>query len=147
MKYRRERFVDSSGFSLIELIIAIAIFSIGILAISLMQAKAIQGNHQANNMTLAVTVMSDHIERLMNESYASSDLTVGTHNSTAIMPAGVQSCSWTVTEWGSDGSDNDSDGLTDEADEQDIKAIDVTVNYRIKGVVKNISATFMKINQ
>lgn len=138
---------NTAGFSLIELIIAMAIFSIGILAMSLLQARAIKGNSQANNMTMAVTVLSDHIEQLMNSSYSSSQLTAGSHTSTATMPAGVQSCTWNVTEWGTDGADNDGDGTADEQDEQGMKEVDVTVNYKIQGVSKTVTATFMKINQ
>lgn len=137
----------SRGFSLLELIIAMFIFSVGILSMALLQARAIKGNHQANNMTLAVTVMSDHIERLMNEDYASSELSPGSHTSSDTMPAGIQSCTWEVSDWGGDATDNDGDGITDETDEQGIKEIIITVNYQTQGLPKVMSATFTKINQ
>jgi type IV pilus assembly protein PilV len=55
-----------SGFSIIEVMIAISILSIGILALASMQVAAMRGNSYAGSVTEGSTWALDHIEKLMN---------------------------------------------------------------------------------
>ena len=57
------------GFTLIEILIAITVFAIGILAVGKMQITAIQGNSRANQLTEAVTLAQSKIEELISLNY------------------------------------------------------------------------------
>ncbi len=59
------------GFSLLEILIAIAIFSIGLLALATMQITAIQGNAFSGTTTDASTLAQDQLEQLMVLTYSS----------------------------------------------------------------------------
>ena len=56
---------NSSGFSLLEVMMALAIFSIGILALANLQMNSTNHNSRARKHTDAVTVAQNQIERLM----------------------------------------------------------------------------------
>ncbi len=65
---------NNNGFSLLEVLIAIFIFAVGILAVGNMQITSIQGNSFANSLTEASTVAQNKIEELMNVSYSDTAL-------------------------------------------------------------------------
>ena len=60
---------NQKGFSLIEILIAITVFAIGILAVGKMQIAAIKGNSFANDLTKATTLAQDRMEKLIGLSY------------------------------------------------------------------------------
>ena len=60
---------NEKGFSLIEIMIAITVFAIGILAVGKMQITAIKGNSFANGLTRAATLARDRMEKLIGLSY------------------------------------------------------------------------------
>ena len=72
---------DERGFSLIEILIAITVFAIGILAVGKMQIATIKGNSFANDLTKASTLAQDRMERLIGLSY--TDSLLGDANTTA----------------------------------------------------------------
>jgi len=57
------------GFTLIEIMIAIAVFSIGVLAVASMQTRAVQGNTHANRVTTAATWAQDKVEHCISLPY------------------------------------------------------------------------------
>ncbi len=70
-----------SGFTLVEVLIAIAVFSVGILAVASMQLFNTKNNTTSNIMTQATMLARAQIEQLKNEDIATSaDLTIGDHN-------------------------------------------------------------------
>ncbi len=81
-----------NGFTIIEVMIVIAIFSIGILGAMSMQTKAVSTNASTRKSTLAVEYATDTMERLMH---------VGTSDRDKYKV------------------DDDGDGSVDEADEED----------------------------
>ena len=88
---RRSIEAPAAGFTLIEVLLALAIFSIGLLAIAGMQTSSVNKNTSARMSTMAVEYGADYMERLLG---------LGTAVNLA-----------------RDNVDNDGDGETDEKDE------------------------------
>ena len=65
---------NQNGFTLIEIMIAITVLAIGILAIAKMQLAAVKGNSYASGLTEASTLAQDKMEELMSLAYNDSDL-------------------------------------------------------------------------
>jgi prepilin-type N-terminal cleavage/methylation domain-containing protein len=94
-----------NGFSLIELLIAMAILSIGMLAAASMQYSAIRNNTNGNIYTQANMLAKTRLESLKNLDIDSPDLAAGTYSDpTAIdeneQPGGIYNRSWTITNLG-----------------------------------------------
>jgi prepilin-type N-terminal cleavage/methylation domain-containing protein len=83
------------GFSLIEVLVAMAIFAIGILAVYSMQITSIRGNASARGITENITLASGKVEELLALSYDHSDLSAGLHQEA---PNTYQSIEWQVSE-------------------------------------------------
>jgi type IV pilus assembly protein PilV len=96
----------SQGFTLMEVLIGLAIFSIGILGVAAMQISATNSNSSAGRVTSNITWAFDRVEELMALPYTHAALSAGNHSVTAGNLA-----------TDSDGIDNDSDGEIDEAGE------------------------------
>ncbi|WP_446009230.1 type IV pilus modification PilV family protein [Candidatus Electrothrix sp.] len=95
MKKTRKR-ISQDGFTLIESLMAMAIFTIGILGLFGMQTAAIKENLAANAITIGSTWATDRVERLLAMDYSDPGLalTVGT---CADLPE-----SYTDTGWSAD---------------------------------------------
>jgi len=106
----------SKGFTLIEVLIGLAIFSIGILGVAAMQISATNGNSSAGRITSNITWAFDRVEELMALPYTDAALSAGNHSVTA---------GNLTTD--SDGIDNDSDGGIDEAGETGTISLQWTV--------------------
>ncbi len=89
------------GFTLIEVMIAMLVFSFGMLALGSMQITSIQGNASARDFTQVASLGTDYISGLLHQDYDGSDLTAGAHSPTSDV----------------DGIDNDNDGDIDETGE------------------------------
>jgi prepilin-type N-terminal cleavage/methylation domain-containing protein len=64
----------NQGFTLIEVIVAIAVLTIGILSLYSMHVSSINGNATASNLTTRSNWASDRIEILLSRPYGHSDL-------------------------------------------------------------------------
>ena len=62
------------GFTLIEVLIAVTIFAVGLLAVAAMQTSAITVNSTAGQMTTRITWAQDQLEELMALPYTDSQL-------------------------------------------------------------------------
>ena len=71
---------NNQGFTLIEIMIAMVIFAIGILSVAALQTKATKGNISANRSTRAFTWCSDRMEMLMSLPYTDANLDDGLHS-------------------------------------------------------------------
>lgn len=60
---------NSDGFTIMEILIAMAIFSIGILGVTKMQISATSGNSSSRGWTEATTVGQQQLEMLMSLNY------------------------------------------------------------------------------
>ena len=81
---------SEAGFTLIEVIVAIAIFTIGILSVSAMQITSIKGNSMANGLSQASVYAADKIEKVMAMPY--SELI-----SDSLPPEDGYTLTWTVS--------------------------------------------------
>jgi len=82
------------GFTLIEVLIAMAIFSVGMLAVGAMQITSTNTNASARIHTEEYTWVVDQIERLTALDYDLGDLTAGDHS----VVQGPYTVSWTVVD-------------------------------------------------
>jgi len=92
IKFKRNQ---QSGFTLLEVLIALFIFSIGILGVNAMQLTSTQGNGKANRITEASNIAADRIEQFLSTPYMPGDA-------------------------GTNLLDDDGDLLVDELDEQEV---------------------------
>lgn len=60
---------NEKGFTLIEVMIAMAVFAIGMLAVGSMQIAATKGNTSSGKMTSAVTIAQNQMEQLISLAY------------------------------------------------------------------------------
>ena len=64
------RTLNNKGFSLIELLIAVTVLAVGLLAVAGLQGTAIQGNSHGNTISQATTIAQDRIEEIRDMDYA-----------------------------------------------------------------------------
>jgi type IV pilus assembly protein PilV len=89
------------GFTLAEVMIALSIFSIGILGVAAMQTSSVTGNASAMGYTEGSTWAMDKVERLMNLPYTHADLNPASSPfPPTTSPDGVYTINWTVTQPG-----------------------------------------------
>jgi len=86
---------NNNGFTIIEVLIAITILAIGILALAKMQITSVHGNGSARKYTEASTFGVSRIESIMSATYASAALANGT---TGSVVQGIYTINWTVTD-------------------------------------------------
>lgn len=118
---------DDNGYTMIEVLIALAIFSIGILGVAKMQIASTNLNSYSRMATEAATVGGDEMERLMILPYDDYDLDPA-YNSEHSYTNDNRTVTWTVT------------------DNTDHKSINMTITYNIaiKGTTKTIRLTYIK---
>ncbi|MGD8961623.1 MAG: prepilin-type N-terminal cleavage/methylation domain-containing protein [Desulfobacterales bacterium] len=103
-QYKQTPLRANHGFTLIEVLIAVVIFSVGILAVASLQLVNTKNNTTANIMTQATMLARSQVEQLENSDITTSaDLTLGNHidpnnpideNGAA---GGIYTRSWTVS--------------------------------------------------
>lgn len=72
--------LSNQGFTLIEVIVAITVLTIGILSLYSMQVSAINGNATANNLTTRSNWASDRIESLLSRPYDCNPVSAHCHD-------------------------------------------------------------------
>ncbi len=77
---------NEGGFTLLEVIIAISILSVGLLAVASMQVAAIHGNSFAYDISEAVTLAQDRMEYLSSLPFDSALLQPGSNKSDPLAP-------------------------------------------------------------
>jgi len=80
-----------NGFTILEVMIAISILAIGLLAVFSSQNMAIQGNNRANRLTEAMTLAQDKVEELLALPFANVNAT-----GSPVNDPGGYTITWTV---------------------------------------------------
>ncbi len=73
-----------NGFSLIEVLITLVIFAVGMLALGGMEIFSIKGNSFSRGVTEATVLAQDKLEELRELSFADSSLSIGHHDEGAL---------------------------------------------------------------
>ena len=90
-------FLKSDGFSLIEVLIAIIILSISLLALASLMATTTRNTSFGGHLTEAATFAQDQLERLRTFSWGDPNLSNGAHNNTITGSSGIPyDRNWTV---------------------------------------------------
>jgi prepilin-type N-terminal cleavage/methylation domain-containing protein len=126
--------VQEQGFTFIEVLIVIAIFSIGILAVAVMQVTAINTNTSARLAGEATALAANQLEALMALDYGHDDLNPAKNPEHEIVE-GAYRINWIVTDSdiNGDGS-NDSKTILVTVHCSNPKAKDVQIQYIIPEV-------------
>ncbi len=132
MRHRHQQ-----GFTLIEVLVSMAIFSVGILGIINMQILSTVTNVQSRGMTEGVIVAQNKIEELMGKKYNSNDLSDGPNDPDGNPHADTStnarySTSWTVEE---------------DLPFVNSKTIHMTVNWTRKGIVQGFLIDAVKTKE
>jgi type IV pilus assembly protein PilV len=119
---------SEQGFSLIEVMITLSIFAVGVLAVALMQDLSIQHNASARLMSEAIEVAQSQMARLMGAPYddANLDEFSSPYGPNSI---GHYRVSWTVQE---------------DVPMSDMKTIKLTVAWSDQGAEKSLAVASIK---
>ena len=95
---------NQSGFTLLEVLIAISILTVGLLGVAQMQIMGIKGNYFSGNTTTVLALAGEKMEDLLGKSYSDAELTNGNHPDTnnpideTGQAGGTYSRMWIVTD-------------------------------------------------
>lgn len=158
MRQKKTSHHNDAGFTLIEVIVAIAILTIGILSVNAMQISSIQGNSTANLLTESSGWASDRVEQIVGMKYDDIDLndddadgtkqdnnrdglddsgndfglnddTVATADGSAVSPDGHYTIVWNVAQ---------------DVPLPNTKTIRIIVTYNNRGILKSVPLTYVK---
>lgn len=142
----------SKGLTLVEVLVALTILSIGLLGVALMQITSISGNTFSREMAVAIELGQDMLEKLnalqftdpalaagpthptQNDVNNGLGVGVGAANVTDEMGQTVGPLIYTRT-W----------EVVDNAPATNMKTITVTINWTEKGAVRSITITGVKV--
>ncbi len=126
------------GFSLIEVLIALAIFSIGILAVASLQVSASMQSRNSSEITEATAIAFNQMEELMLRPFAHNDL------SSALNPHILASGKYRI-QWNAIVSDLNGDSINES------KTLEMTVSWNKLGSTgpneRQVRLFFIKHNQ
>ena len=122
------------GFTLIEVLITMAIFSIGILALTALQISGMSSNQFARTLAHASTLAGDKIEKLMLIDSGDDLLTAGDHIEDPAPTEGqiTYNMVWTVT---------------DDVPTTGAKTVDIRITWNYNGKDRLLNLKYIKGNR
>lgn len=120
------RTAGQDGFTLIEILIALTVFSIAILGITAMQSSSIRGNQQARVISEEVLEAVSQVEALRMLAYDDALLAVGTHSN--------GDAAWDVA-------------LVNGAAQNEYKTIEFTLSWTLLGNARSYTINFIKSSE
>lgn len=87
-----------AGFTLIEVVVALMVFAVGVLSLGLVVPMATKRVSNAGVQTRASSLAAERAETLLTTPYGNADLTAGTHTDTANPVDGAYYVKWIVTD-------------------------------------------------
>ena len=152
--YKEKKGEKESGFTLLEVILAISILTVGLLAVASMQVSSIQGNYFSRSVTESSDNLQDRVEELLARQYNDAFLADGTGTNDGVAGlddrdpnadhsalVGKYTIFWNVADnWAGSGTDAASGGKTMTG----VKTIRVYVIWQDRGVNKEYSFDFMR---
>jgi len=78
-----------AGFTLIEVLVAIVVLTVGLLAVGTMQISAIRGNFMSGNTSIGLSLASEKMEELLNLDFNHADLSASATHQQTISEEGV----------------------------------------------------------
>ncbi len=81
--------MNDKGFTLIEVLIALILLAVGLLAVAGMQLSSVRGNFFSNYLTQASYVVQDRLEVLDDLTYDDARLSAGNHHDGQVTIAGI----------------------------------------------------------
>jgi type IV pilus modification protein PilV len=89
------------GFTLIELVIAILVFAIGIMGVAKMQSESVRANSYSMQLTEAVNIAQDHLENLRGLAFSHTSMSTSAHSTSSPVFRGLTyNLSWRVDDPG-----------------------------------------------
>jgi len=81
MQNKKYKFIfsDAGGFSLLEVLLGVTVFMIGMLGVTALNISSLKSNTFSGNMSEAVVIAGGKLEELMVLDYGDSALTAGNH--------------------------------------------------------------------
>jgi Tfp pilus assembly protein PilV len=89
---------NEKGASVVEIMVALVIFGIGMVAAARMLPESNAKTTRSRNKTIAVNLAQEKIEELMAEGYQDADLTAGDHDDTTNPIRNNFIRAWTITD-------------------------------------------------
>jgi type IV pilus assembly protein PilV len=144
--HRKKKNTDERGFTLIEVLIAMALFAVGMLATISMEVSAVQTNKLARNSREAGTIAADLLERLNSLPYDDANyLAAGTYDPAKHELREGQSSAAVGANLKPDiGTYNFVYNVTKDTMIPNTKTITITVSYLYKGTTRNIQLVSVK---
>lgn len=145
VRRKKTGYESQRGFTIVEVLLAMAIFLIGILAVLMMQIKAINTNSGARGVTQNYTWAMDKVEELLRLPYDDANLAAGSHTPASDADSIDNNCDGRIDEAGEAGQILISWTVQDDFPVTDTKSVRVTVTQRVPLVGdKVINVDFIK---
>ena len=140
---------NSKGFTLVEVLIALAIFAVGILGAATMQISSISENSHAMRITEAATIASSELESLIGVSFDDTTLADNNNTGTNAGLTGLDNTDETgkLADGGpvAQGSYTLFWNVADDYPVVGTKTVRVITRRNDKGILKEVSQDFIKL--